>query len=132
MSLTRASRASLASFRNAHTFHSSAPVMARKMLPGSAVEKRVGGISIAEDVISEEVQGNDTTSAGHLMLRQKRQHLYYLRLIEHEMPKLVGESYRYTFLRLFRDRALGSLPQTIRATKLVKPSHHSQHIIWRG
>jgi len=33
---------------------------------------------------------DDTPSAGHLMLRQKRQILYYLRLIEHEMPKLVG------------------------------------------
>ncbi|KIK70891.1 hypothetical protein GYMLUDRAFT_149915 [Collybiopsis luxurians FD-317 M1] len=38
---------------------------------------------------------DDTTSAGHLMLREQRQTLYYLRLIEHEMPKLVA--YRKPF-----------------------------------
>jgi small subunit ribosomal protein S35 len=35
---------------------------------------------------------DDTTVAGHLMLRQHRQLLYHMRLIEHEVPKLVGES----------------------------------------
>ncbi|KAJ3734748.1 mitochondrial ribosomal subunit protein-domain-containing protein [Lentinula guzmanii] len=39
---------------------------------------------------------DDTTSAGHLMLREQRQTLYYLRLIEHEMPKLVA--YRKPFV----------------------------------
>jgi len=34
-------------------------------------------------------EDDDTTSGGHLMLRQQRQILYHLRLIEHEMPKLV-------------------------------------------
>lgn len=33
---------------------------------------------------------DDTTVAGHLMLRQQRQLLYHMRLIEHEMPKLVA------------------------------------------
>jgi small subunit ribosomal protein S35 len=42
----------------------------------------------ADDLVSNE---NDTSSAGHLYLDQQRQHLSYLRLIEHEMPKLVGE-----------------------------------------
>ena len=35
---------------------------------------------------------DDTTVAGHIMLRQQRQLLYHMRLIEHEMPKLVGGS----------------------------------------
>jgi len=35
---------------------------------------------------------DDTTVAGHMLLRQQRQLLYRMRLIEHEMPKLVGES----------------------------------------
>ncbi|KAE9408188.1 hypothetical protein BT96DRAFT_954130 [Gymnopus androsaceus JB14] len=39
---------------------------------------------------------DDTTSGGHLMLRQQRQTLYYLRLIEHELPKLVA--YRKPFV----------------------------------
>lgn len=32
----------------------------------------------------------DATSAGHLWLRQQRKVLYYMRLIEHELPELVG------------------------------------------
>jgi small subunit ribosomal protein S35 len=43
------------------------------------------------DSLQEPAEDNDTTSVGHIMLRNERQHLYYLRLIEHEMPKLVGE-----------------------------------------
>jgi len=35
-------------------------------------------------------EDDDTTVAGHLILRQQRQMLYHLRLIEHEMPKLVA------------------------------------------
>ncbi|KZT08957.1 uncharacterized protein LAESUDRAFT_723261, partial [Laetiporus sulphureus 93-53] len=41
-------------------------------------------------------KGDDSSAAGHLLLRQERQVLYYLRLIEHEMPKLV--TYRKPFL----------------------------------
>jgi small subunit ribosomal protein S35 len=39
---------------------------------------------------------DDTSVAGHLMLRQRRKILYHLRLIEHEMPKLV--SFRKPFI----------------------------------
>lgn len=35
----------------------------------------------------------DTTSAGHLAMRRDRQILYYLRLIENELPDLVGMLY---------------------------------------
>ena len=42
----------------------------------------------ADDIVENE---NDSSSAGHLYLMQQRQNLRYLRLIEHEMPKLVGE-----------------------------------------
>lgn len=44
----------------------------------------------AEDMLDYDFDDDDTTSGGHLMLRQQRQTLYYLRLIEHELPKLVG------------------------------------------
>jgi len=37
------------------------------------------------------VEDDDTTVGGHIVLRQRRQLLYHMRLIEHEMPKLVGE-----------------------------------------
>lgn len=42
-------------------------------------------------------EDDDTTVAGHILLRQHRQLLYRMRLIEHEMPKLVGESVESTF-----------------------------------
>ena len=50
-----------------------------------------------DDIISEEDvmegvnQGDDTSAGGHMALRQMRQTLYYLRLIEHETPRLVGK-----------------------------------------
>lgn len=34
---------------------------------------------------------DDTTTLGHEMLNEHRQTLYYMRLIEHEMPNLVGK-----------------------------------------
>jgi hypothetical protein len=45
----------------------------------------------ALESIEEPFENDDTSSAGHHMYRQQRQLLFYLRLIEHEMPKLVGE-----------------------------------------
>ncbi|KAJ7900251.1 mitochondrial ribosomal subunit protein-domain-containing protein [Mycena olivaceomarginata] len=48
-----------------------------------------------EDILEGDFEDDDTAGAGHLMLRQHRQVLYYLRLIEHEMPKLVA--YRKPF-----------------------------------
>lgn len=48
---------------------------------------------MCEDILNDmEFADDDTASSGHLMLRQQRQVLYYLRLIEHEMPKLVGKA----------------------------------------
>ncbi|KAJ3491028.1 hypothetical protein NLI96_g967 [Meripilus lineatus] len=46
--------------------------------------------------LSEPPAGDDTTAAGHLMLQQQRRMLYYLRLIEHELPRLVA--YRKPFV----------------------------------
>jgi len=40
-----------------------------------------------DDIVENE---NDASSAGHVYLMQQRQNLHYLRLIEHEMPKLVA------------------------------------------
>ena len=54
-------------------------------------EAQMGGIRAqwsADDIVENE---NDSSSAGHLYLAQQRQNLHYLRLIEHEIPKLVGE-----------------------------------------
>lgn len=51
--------------------------------------------NITEDdffaLLTEPSSIEDSPSAGHHMLMQKRLALKYMRLIEHEMPKLVGE-----------------------------------------
>ncbi|KAF7306847.1 MRP-S28 domain-containing protein [Mycena indigotica] len=47
------------------------------------------------DMLQTPYEDDDTVAAGHLMLQHQRQVLYYLRLIEHEMPKLVA--YRKPF-----------------------------------
>ncbi|KAJ7071117.1 mitochondrial ribosomal subunit protein-domain-containing protein [Mycena amicta] len=47
------------------------------------------------DLLGTPYEDDDTVAAGHLMLQHQRQLLYYLRLIEHEMPKLVA--YRKPF-----------------------------------
>jgi hypothetical protein len=42
------------------------------------------------EMMDQDIKGDDTTTLGHYMLQVERQNLYYLRLIEHEMPNLVG------------------------------------------
>jgi small subunit ribosomal protein S35 len=73
------------------SFATSSPVLARRV---RAEEKLTP--DQAFDILDDEFDDDDSASAGHLMLRQQRHVLYYLRLIEHEMPKLVGRFY-YNF-----------------------------------
>lgn len=70
-------------------FHSSSVVAARK---GDGDTSREVPFNLM-DLEPPETE-DDTTVAGHLMLRQHRQRLYHMRLIEHEMPNLVGELHR--------------------------------------
>ncbi|VDB99709.1 unnamed protein product [Peniophora sp. CBMAI 1063] len=64
----------------------------------------------------EEFQYDDTTSDGHRLLDQQRQVLYYFRLIEHEMPKLVA--FRKPFVPPTSDR-----PMTVRSIDYGGESH---------
>jgi len=83
-----------------HHFSSSSTVFARQKR--SAEEAPVGGrrrVSVLEedledawDTIDLEDEVDDAPSLDHMILEQQRQMLHYMRLIEHEMPKLVGES----------------------------------------
>lgn len=36
--------------------------------------------------------GNDPTSMGHRLIRERRELLHYLRLIEYDIPRLASES----------------------------------------
>ena len=56
---------------------------------------------IEETIPYEERMGHGSSSAGHLLLQQQRHMLKYMRLIEHDMPKLVSEcNARWEFQRL--------------------------------
>lgn len=66
------------------------------------------------DIVSfedlEPAEVDDASSFGHLVLQQQRQLLYYMRLIEHEMPQLAGtqsdtplSSITYEILRMCWD-----------------------------
>ncbi|KAH6917473.1 mitochondrial ribosomal subunit protein-domain-containing protein [Coprinopsis sp. MPI-PUGE-AT-0042] len=48
------------------------------------------------DLLTEQENVADSPALGHLILEQKREVLHYMRLIEHEMPKLVA--YRRPFI----------------------------------
>ncbi|KAF5384956.1 hypothetical protein D9615_001447 [Tricholomella constricta] len=84
-------RHSIASTSAIRHFSASSTVLARRAKP----EEKLTADQ-AFDLLDDEYDDDDTTSAGHMMLRQQRQVMYYLRLIEHEMPKLVA--YRKPFV----------------------------------
>lgn len=79
-------RSLLAAALFTRNFSSSSPALARRV---KAEEKLTA--DQAFDLLEDEYDDDDSASAGHLMLREHRQVLYYLRLIEHEMPRLVGK-----------------------------------------
>ena len=77
-------------------FANGSPAAVRRFATSSVLARRVKAeekltSDQAFDILDDEFDDDDSASAGHLMLRQQRQVLHYLRLIEHEMPKLVGE-----------------------------------------
>lgn len=73
--------------RNTKAFSTTSVVPARRP---RAEEKLTA--DQAFDLLDDEFDDDDTVSAGHIMLRNQRQMVHYMRLIEHEMPKLVGAS----------------------------------------
>lgn len=73
------------------SFHSSSVVAARK---GDGDTSRTSQVPFNLMDLEPPETEDDTTVAGHIMLRQHRQRLHHMRLIEHEMPNLVGELHR--------------------------------------
>jgi small subunit ribosomal protein S35 len=80
------------------SFSASSPIFRRRRAPrpGKEIEERRTR-SVLEDDMDELLEQwddfsevEDSPSAGHIVLQEYRQTLHYLRLIEHEMPKLVG------------------------------------------
>jgi hypothetical protein len=81
-----------------------------------------------DDIVENE---NDSSSTGHLYLAQQRQNLHYLRLIEHEMPKLVGEWNRFhaSLDYLTARNRTYSLSQTVQPSDFRNPARCPVHVL---
>ena len=92
LSVSRACNGSVRSFT------ASSPIFRRRRKPafGKELEGRRTTSVLEDDMDELEEQWDefseveDAPSSGHIILQEYRQTLHYLRLIEHEMPKLVG------------------------------------------
>lgn len=64
----------------------------------------------------------DSPSSGHLILQEQRQLLHYMRLIEHEMPKLVGKNINWP--RVFPQSLLVFSKRTENLLLPQQPKNH--------
>ncbi|OSC99475.1 hypothetical protein PYCCODRAFT_1438264 [Trametes coccinea BRFM310] len=105
MALARSSRAAFAPFFRSKHFHTCSVLAARANASPAATApkaKRVVVPNLEPFELDEEIfedqlpQDDDAPEPTHKYLQQQRNVLYYLRLIEHEMPKLVA--YRKPFV----------------------------------
>jgi len=114
------------------SFHSSVVVMARRDNKETARARQVP-FNLMD---LEPPEDDDTTVAGHIMLRQQRQLLYHMRLIEHEMPKLVGESTKHLPSNGFQkplsnSNHVFSIQETFHSTHTRNPCRRPLDILWR-
>ncbi|KAL1951558.1 hypothetical protein VTO73DRAFT_707 [Trametes versicolor] len=104
MALVRSCRAAFAPLHRANRLHTSAVLSARQnaaAAPASTKLRRVvpdlEPLKFDDEVLEDQVPAeDDAPEPTHKYLEQQRNMLYYLRLIEHEMPKLVA--YRKPFV----------------------------------
>ncbi|KAJ7596943.1 mitochondrial ribosomal subunit protein-domain-containing protein [Mycena floridula] len=90
----------MASLFRARHFHSTSVIAARRVastpsatnVKGPREKRGIDTLTVADidEHLEQPFQDDDTTTAGHEMLRDHRHVLHYLRLIEHEIPKLVA------------------------------------------
>ena len=99
MALSRSCRAALAPVLRSHRFHTCSVLAARKgsQTPAAAPSKAKRTVPSLEPfeidddaLVDQRPPEDDAPEPMHRYLQQQRDMLYYLRLIEHEMPKLVG------------------------------------------
>lgn len=98
-------------------FSTSAPALA---ITRRAVKNKWDIAKIGPDV------GNDPTSMGHRLIRERRELLQYLRLIEYDIPRLASEFTKQAFgsaIRLFQD--LGNRLRLLRP----KPPSRFAHLL---
>ncbi len=97
--------------------------------------EKISGIQLTpndyEDILSDDYEDDDTVTLGHIQLQRQRETLHYLRLIEHEMPKLVGALTTLSSRRPFLTVFLYSIPKTLHPTHARNTSRRPVYLIWR-
>lgn len=99
MAFSRFCRPALATVFRSKCFHTGSVLAARQSAGGvvaAAPRARravpnLEPLGFEDDALEDQVrEGDDAPEPTHRYLQQQREMLYYLRLIEHEMPKLIG------------------------------------------
>ncbi|KAI0830590.1 mitochondrial ribosomal subunit protein-domain-containing protein [Trametes gibbosa] len=102
MALARSCRAAFAPIFSSRQLHTTSTLFAKKAATPAAAKTRravpdLEPFTLDEDVLEDQLPAEDDAGEPtHKYLQQQRNMLYYLRLIEHEMPKLVA--YRKPFV----------------------------------
>lgn len=105
------------------TFSTSTPALAIKARPPAvSLARQFEQLPFESFIPTQEESDYDTTAAGHMILHQQRQDLKYMRLIEHEMPKLVGEQACDVVADPPTDSYLTSVSQTIQGSNRYSPT----------
>ena len=121
MALSRSCRNALSHISHTKHFHTCSVLAARKAVttpstPARSTRRAVPNLEpfpYDDDLLSGQLKmEDDAPEPTHKYLQQQRELLYYLRLIEHEMPKLVGTSdLRMVFGVLLTRRTMDSITQ---------------------
>lgn len=135
LSVSRACNASVRSFVTSSPIFQ--PRGARIVQELEEEEEGLRTRSVLEDDMDELVEQWDETSevedspsGGHIILQEYRQTLHYLRLIEHEMPKLVGVFLMIFFLQKVELKIFSkSVPKTLYTTIFVDASYRAVYAL---
>lgn len=104
----------------------------RAGIPPPPQLQKTGMLLDEDEEIENEDDPNEGTSAGHLYLEKQRQTLHYLRLIEHDMPRLVRQFISSSSSAIAQGiEETYRIPQTIQAPYCRNPGRDSHDLIWR-
>lgn len=141
MALARSCRAAFAPLHRANRLHTSAVLSARQnaaATPAPTKTRRavpdLEPLKFDDEVLQDQLPAeDDAPEPTHRYFQQQRNMLYYLRLIEHEMPKLVGAWYSARLPGASLNYRLCSVPQAVRPSRCVSTTRRPFCLVrWRA
>lgn len=141
MALSRFCRSTFGVLSRERAFHSCSALEAAQATSSSGARATKGRAQddletwgFEDDLMEDQGRpGDDAPEPAHRFLEQQRQMLHYLRLIEHEMPKLVGAYSVYVCSTAYPNVASrsASIPPAICPSYFRRPPCYSLNIVWR-